>query len=146
MPAEQGQDSSIGLRWGLVAAGAQVQIDPAALQFEFVDLALAVVLTPGLEGQNFQVAGKALELSQQVSYCHALSVACQARYLVLSGALAGSIDPTGNRTWNRAERMRGVRAPHRRTAHTAHRWSTWVGGVARNSGEPRSWRRTTPFL
>ena len=38
-------------RW-LVASGPQMQVDPAALEFEFVDLALAVVLAAGLEGEN----------------------------------------------------------------------------------------------
>jgi hypothetical protein len=39
-----------------------VQVDPAALELELVDLALAVVLAAGLEGQHFQVAGQVLEL------------------------------------------------------------------------------------
>jgi hypothetical protein len=47
-------------RW-LVASGAQVQIDPAALELELVDLALAVLFAPGLEGQHLQLAGKVLE-------------------------------------------------------------------------------------
>jgi hypothetical protein len=48
----------------LVAAGPEVQIDPAALEFELVDLAFAVVLATGLEGQDLQVAGEVLELDQ----------------------------------------------------------------------------------
>jgi hypothetical protein len=48
----------------LVAAGPQVQIHPAALELELVDLALAVVLATGLEGQDLQVAGEVLELDQ----------------------------------------------------------------------------------
>jgi hypothetical protein len=48
----------------LVAAGPEVQIDPAALEFELVDLAFAVVLAAGLEGQDLQVAGEVLELDQ----------------------------------------------------------------------------------
>jgi hypothetical protein len=48
----------------LVAASAQVQIDPAALELKLVDLTLAVVLTASLEGQDLQVAGEALELGQ----------------------------------------------------------------------------------
>jgi hypothetical protein len=51
--------------WRLVASGPQVQIDPAALELELVDLALAVVLATSLEGQDFQVAGEVLELGQQ---------------------------------------------------------------------------------
>jgi hypothetical protein len=49
---------------GLVAAGPQVQVDPAALELELVDLALAVLLTAGLEGEDLQVAGQVLQLSQ----------------------------------------------------------------------------------
>jgi hypothetical protein len=63
---------------GLVAADPQVQVDPAALELELVDLALAVVLAPGLEGEDLQVARQPLKLGQQVSYRHALSVARQA--------------------------------------------------------------------
>ena len=48
----------------LVAAGPQVQIHPAALELELVDLALAVVLATGLEGEDLQVAGEVLELGQ----------------------------------------------------------------------------------
>ena len=64
-------------RW-LVPAGPEVQVDPAALEFELVDLAFAVVLAAGLEGQDLQVTGKVLKLGQQVSYRHALSVAHRA--------------------------------------------------------------------
>jgi hypothetical protein len=63
-------------RW-LVAAGPQVHVDPAALELELINLALAVVLTAGLEGQHLQIAGEALELGQQVSYRHLRSVARQ---------------------------------------------------------------------
>jgi hypothetical protein len=41
-----------------------VQIHPAALELELVDLALAVVVAAGLEGQDLQVAGEVLELGQ----------------------------------------------------------------------------------
>jgi hypothetical protein len=44
--------------------GPQVQIHPAALELELVDLALAVVVAAGLEGQDLQVAGEVLELGQ----------------------------------------------------------------------------------
>jgi hypothetical protein len=71
-----GPRPALPLRW-LVAAGAQVQVDPAALERELVDLALAVVLAVGLERQDLQDAGQLLELGQQVSYCHA-SLLCQA--------------------------------------------------------------------
>ncbi len=43
---------------------------PVALELELVDLALAVVLAAGLEGQYLQIAGEVLELGQQVSYGH----------------------------------------------------------------------------
>jgi hypothetical protein len=62
-----------------------VQVDPAALELELVDLALAVVLAPGLKGEDLQIARKVLELSQHVSYCHPLSVACQTLRVVLGG-------------------------------------------------------------
>jgi hypothetical protein len=38
-----------------------VQVDPAALELQLVDLALAVVFAAGLEGQHLQVAGEMLE-------------------------------------------------------------------------------------
>jgi hypothetical protein len=38
--------------WRIVAAGPQVQVDPAALEFKLVDLALAVVLATRLEGSG----------------------------------------------------------------------------------------------
>jgi hypothetical protein len=47
-----------------------VQVDPAALDLELVDLALAVILTASLERQDLQVARQALELGQEFSYCH----------------------------------------------------------------------------
>jgi hypothetical protein len=59
----------------LVAAGAQVQEDAAALPLDLIDLALAVVLTTGLEGQQFGVPRERLECGQHVLYCHSLSVA-----------------------------------------------------------------------
>jgi hypothetical protein len=62
----------------LVAAGAQVQVDPAALELEPVDLALAVVLTTSLEGQDLQAAGEKLQLGQHFSDGHTLSVAVPA--------------------------------------------------------------------
>jgi hypothetical protein len=49
---------------GLVAVGAQVQVDPAALELELVDLALAVVFAAGLEGQDLQIAREDLQLRQ----------------------------------------------------------------------------------
>jgi hypothetical protein len=54
----------------LVAAGSEVEVDPAALELELVDFPLAVVLAAGLEGEDLQVAREALTLGQQVSYRH----------------------------------------------------------------------------
>ena len=51
----------------LVASGREVQVDPATLEFELVDLAFAVVLAAGLEGQDLQVAVEVLELDQLFS-------------------------------------------------------------------------------
>jgi hypothetical protein len=55
-------------RW-LVAPDAEVQVDPAALELELVDLAFAVVLAAGLEGEDLEVAGEVLELGR-FSYRH----------------------------------------------------------------------------
>jgi hypothetical protein len=49
-----------------------VQVDPAALELELVDLALAVLLAARLEREELSIV---LQLSQQFSYRHALSVA-----------------------------------------------------------------------
>jgi hypothetical protein len=43
-------------RW-LVASDPQVQIHPAALELELVDLALPVILAAGLEREQFTIAG-----------------------------------------------------------------------------------------
>ena len=63
-----GHDPSRLPPWWIVASGPQVQVDPAALELELVDLALAVVLTARLEGEDLQVTGQVLELGQQFSY------------------------------------------------------------------------------
>jgi hypothetical protein len=84
-----------------------VQVDPAALELELVDLALAVVVAAGLEGEHLQVARQVLEVGEQFSYRHPLSVACQALYVVSTWAPTGWISPTGNR----AERACAVCAP-----------------------------------
>jgi hypothetical protein len=65
----------------LVASGSEVEVDAAALGLEFVDLALAVVFAGGLEGQDLEVAGQALQLGQQFSYRHLPSVAVPALYV-----------------------------------------------------------------
>jgi hypothetical protein len=67
-------------RW-LVAPGPQVQIHPAALPLDLVDLAFAVVLAGGLEGEHVQVARQVLELAKQLSYRHLLSVATSPLYV-----------------------------------------------------------------
>jgi hypothetical protein len=41
--------------WWLVASSSQIQVQPAALELELVDLALAVVIAPSLERQQFGV-------------------------------------------------------------------------------------------
>jgi len=61
-------------RW-IVASSPEVQIDPAALELELVDLALAVVLAAGLEREQFGISRELLQLGQQFSYRHALRVA-----------------------------------------------------------------------
>jgi hypothetical protein len=38
--------------WRIVAAGPEMQVDPAALELELIDLALAVVLTPSLDASS----------------------------------------------------------------------------------------------
>jgi hypothetical protein len=67
--------------WRVIPAGAEVQVDSAALPLDLVDLALAVVLAAGLEGEHFHVLGEPLQSDQQVSYCHALRVAIAALYV-----------------------------------------------------------------
>jgi hypothetical protein len=56
-------------------------IHPVALE---LDLALAVVLTTGLEGEQLRVPRERLKCGQHVSYRHAeLSVARRARFVYL---------------------------------------------------------------
>jgi hypothetical protein len=65
---------------GVVSAHAQVEVDLAALPLDLIDLidlALAVVLTAGLEGQQLGVPREGLEGYQHVSHSHA-SLLCQA--------------------------------------------------------------------
>jgi hypothetical protein len=103
--------SELSPRW-LVAAGPQVQVDPAALEFELVDLAFAEVLTAGLEGQDLQVAGEALELGQQFSYGHPTQRSVPS---ALCGLELGAVWPDrSDRELHmepRMARMRGVCAP-----------------------------------
>jgi hypothetical protein len=63
-------------RGGSSRRAPQVQVDPAALELELVDLALTVVLATGLEGQQLGVTRERLEGCQHVSYGHA-SLLCQ---------------------------------------------------------------------
>ena len=56
-----------------------MQVDPAALPLNLVDVALAVVLAAGLEGEQLGVPRERLEGCQHISYGHALSVAMSAR-------------------------------------------------------------------
>jgi hypothetical protein len=53
-----------------------VHVDPAALPLDLVDLAFAVILATGLEGQQLRIPREHLKGCQQVSYCHA-SLLCQ---------------------------------------------------------------------
>jgi len=59
--------------------GRQVQVHAAALPLDLIDLAFAVVLTAGLEGEQLGVPRKHLERDKHLSYGHALSVAIQRR-------------------------------------------------------------------
>jgi hypothetical protein len=70
----EGQPGHLASRQ-VVPAGAQVQIHPAALPLHLIHLALALVLTTGLEREQLGVARKRLERCQHVSYSHALRVA-----------------------------------------------------------------------
>ena len=56
-----------------------MQVHPAALDLDLIDLALAVVLAPSLERQQLRVPREHLEGCQYVSYGHASSVATAAR-------------------------------------------------------------------
>jgi hypothetical protein len=57
----------------------KVQIHPAALPLDLINLALAVVLATSLEGEQLGVPRKRLEGRQHVSYGHAPSVATTTR-------------------------------------------------------------------
>jgi hypothetical protein len=74
----RGQRRHLAWRW-VVAAGTKVQVHPAALPLDLVDLAFAVVLAAGLEGQQLGVPRECLEGCQDVFHCHALSVATPVR-------------------------------------------------------------------
>jgi hypothetical protein len=67
----------------VVPTDAEVQIHPAALPFDLVDLALAVVLTTGLERQQLSVPRERLERGQHVSYSPPLCVAQRTLYVAL---------------------------------------------------------------
>jgi hypothetical protein len=51
-----------------------MQVHPAALPLDFVDLAFAVLLAASLERQQLRVPGQLLQMGQQVSDRHSLSV------------------------------------------------------------------------
>jgi hypothetical protein len=69
-----------------------VQVDPAALPLDLIDLALAVVLAAGLEGEQLGVPRERLEGCQQVSNRHARSVAATAQNVSLRVLLALASD------------------------------------------------------
>jgi hypothetical protein len=58
-----------------------VQLHPAALPLDLIDLSLAVVLAAGLKSQQLRVSRERLEGCQHVSHGHAPSVATTARYV-----------------------------------------------------------------
>jgi hypothetical protein len=70
----RGRRRHLASRW-VVAADAKVQVHPAALALDLIDLAFAVVLASGLEGEQFGFPRERLEGCQHVSHSHALSVA-----------------------------------------------------------------------
>jgi hypothetical protein len=76
----------------VIPAGAQVQVHPAALRLDLIDLALAVVLAAGLEGEQLRIPRERLEGGQHVSNCHAPSVAAPAQSVSLHILLALASD------------------------------------------------------
>jgi hypothetical protein len=72
-PQARGQSRLTSQR--VVSAGAEVQVHPAALPLDLVDLAFAVVLAAGLECEQLCIPRERLECRQHVPYCHAPSVA-----------------------------------------------------------------------
>jgi hypothetical protein len=78
-PAETGggqQPHHLASR-GVIPAGAQMQVHPATLPLDLIHLALAVILTASLEGQQLGVPRERLERGQHISHSHAPSVATQ---------------------------------------------------------------------
>jgi hypothetical protein len=63
----------------VVSTSAEVQVHPAALPLRLIDLAFAVLLAAGLEGEQFRIPREPLQGGQQVAYCHALRVTAPAR-------------------------------------------------------------------
>ena len=98
-------------RGGSSRRAPQVQVDPAALKLELVDLALAEVLATGLEGEDLQVARQMLELGQQFSYSHLTQRSAPCAVCGLALGATGLIGPSGNRAWNRAWCACAVCAP-----------------------------------
>jgi hypothetical protein len=58
-----------------------MEVHAAALPLNLVDLAFAVVLATGLEGEQLRVLGKPLQGRQQVTYRRTLRVATRAHYV-----------------------------------------------------------------
>jgi hypothetical protein len=71
-----------------------MQVHPAALPLDLIDLALAVVLTTGLERQQLSVPRERLERGQPVSNSHSLSLARRTLYVALDWVLTVAPRPT----------------------------------------------------
>jgi hypothetical protein len=90
-----------------------VQLDSAALEFELVDLALAVVLAAGLEREQVRISREVL---QQFSYRHELSVARPTRAILEAAGVGVACMMTGgSKTYHKvtiqAGRTEGCRSP-----------------------------------
>jgi hypothetical protein len=62
----------------IVQSDSEVQVDPAPLPLDLVDLALAVLLAAWFEGEQFRLPRKLLEFGQHLSDGHLLIVVIQA--------------------------------------------------------------------
>jgi hypothetical protein len=60
-----------------------MQVYPAALPLDLVDLVFAVILTASLEGEQVRILWEPLQGGQQITYRHARRVAMTAPYVKL---------------------------------------------------------------